>query len=220
MLLDGHFLDLTADRVERVFVDGRLEYERDRVLQSERPRAVGPFGPVAGDITSEDESFAVTGAHVFTVSGGEIRNATLVVEDGRFTSVEVDTAPPAGMAVMDVGGRVVMPGTVIARAFPNDWIGDLKWQVQNDEITEPVVPEMNALYAVDPWFPSYRVNTTIGVTAIHVTPGTRNLVGGNGVLVKTPASTSRRWCAGSRRAWCSPSPRRRSGSGRTKRERR
>ncbi len=186
VLLDGHFLDLTADRVERVFVDGRLEYERDRVLQPERPRAVGPFTRVTGAITADDEAFAITGAHVFTVSGGAIANATLVVEDGRFTRVEADTPPPAGMAVMDVGGRVVMPGTVIARAFPNDWIGDLKWQVQNDEITEPVVPEMNALYAVDPWFPSYRVNTTIGVTAIHVTPGTRNLVGGNGVMVKTP----------------------------------
>ena len=64
-----------------------------------------------------------------------------------------------------------MPGTVIARAFANDWIGDLKWQVQNDEITAPIVPEMNALYGVDPWFPSYQVNTAIGVTAIHVTRG-------------------------------------------------
>ena len=186
VLLDGHFLDLTADRVERVFVDGRLEYERDRVLQPDRPRAVGPFRPVTGEVTPGDDAFAITGAHVFTVSGGVIENATLVVEDGRFTRVEADAAPPAELAAIDVGGRVVMPGTVIARAFPNDWIGDLKWQVQNDEITEPVVPEMNALYAVDPWFPSYRVNTTIGVTAIHVTPGTRNLVGGNGVLVKTP----------------------------------
>ena len=43
VLLDGHFLDLTADRVERVLVDGRLEYERDRLLQPVRPRAVGPF---------------------------------------------------------------------------------------------------------------------------------------------------------------------------------
>jgi imidazolonepropionase-like amidohydrolase len=90
------------------------------------------------------------------------------------------------MPVMEAGGRVVMPGTIIARAFANDWIGDLKWQVQNDELTEPIVPEMNALYAVDPWFPSYRVNTTIGVTAINVTPGTLNLIGGNGVVVKTP----------------------------------
>ena len=186
VLLDGHFLDLTADRVERVFVDGRVEYERDRVLQPERPRAAGPFTSVTGAITADDETFAITGAHVFTVSGGAIENATLVVEGGRFTRVEGGAAPPAGVPVMDVGGRVVMPGTVIARAFANDWIGDLKWQVQNDEITAPIVPEMNALYGVDPWFPSYQVNTAIGVTAIHVTPGTRNLAGGNGVVVKTP----------------------------------
>ena len=186
VLLDGHFLDLTADRVERVFVDGELEYERGPVAQPERPRGVGPFTPVAGAIGPDDAAFAITGAHVFTVSDGAVENATLVVEDGRFTRVEAGAAPPPGIPVMDVGGRVVMPGAVIARAFANDWIGDLKWQVQNDEITAPVVPEMNALYAVDPWFPSYRVNTTIGVTAIHVTPGTRNLVGGNGVVVKTP----------------------------------
>ena len=186
VLLDGHFLDLTADRIERVFVDGELEYERDRVPQSERPRDVGPFAPVTGAVTAEDENFAITGAHVFTVSHGEIRSATLVVEGGRFSQVGADLAPPTGMAVMDIGGRVVMPGTVIGRAFPNDWIGDLKWQVQNDEITAPIVPEMNALYAVDPWFPSYRVNTSVGVTAIHVTPGTRNLIGGSGVVVKTP----------------------------------
>ena len=186
VLLDGHFLDLAADRVQRVFVDGALEYERGPVLQPERPREVGPFTPVTGAITRGDEAFAITGAHVFTVSGGAIENATLVVEDGRFTQVEAGAAPPADVPVMDVGGRVVMPGTVIARAFANDWIGDLKWQVQNDEVTAPVVPEMNALYAADPWFPSYGVNTTIGVTAIHVTPGTRNLAGGNGMVVKTP----------------------------------
>ena len=186
VLLDGHFLDLAADRIERVIVDGRIEYARARAPQPDEPRAVGPFGPVTGTIDATDRTFAITGAHVFTISDGAIENATLVVEDGRFTTVEAGASPPPGIPVMDIGGRVVMPGTIIARAFPNDWIGDLKWQVQNDEITEPIVPEMNALYAVDPWFPSYRVNTTIGVTAIHVTPGTRNLIGGSGVVVKTP----------------------------------
>ena len=186
VLLDGHFLDLTADRIERVIVDGRVEYERARLPQPDEPRAVGPFGPVTGTIGPDDEAFAITGAHVFTISHGALEDATLVVEGGRFTVVEAGADPPAGVPVMDIGGRVVMPGTIIARAFPNDWIGDLKWQVQNDELTGPVVPEMNALYAVDPWFPSYRVNTNIGVTAIHVTPGTANLIGGSGVVIKTP----------------------------------
>ncbi len=185
VLLDGHFLDLTADRIERVFIDGRLEYERGEPRQRDRPRDVGPFGPLRNGIGPDDESFAITGAHVFTISDGAIENATIVVEDGKFTKVEAGGTAPTGMPVMEAAGRVVMPGTIIARAFANDWIGDLKWQVQNDEVTEPIVPEMNALYAVDPWFPSYRVNTTIGVTAINVTPGTLNLIGGNGVVVKT-----------------------------------
>ena len=186
VLLDGHFLDLTSDRIERVFVDGELEYERGRSVQLDRPRNVGPFSRMRGQIGPEDRTFAITGAHVFTVSDGPFEDATIVVEDGRFTQIQAGAAPPSGIPVLDVGGRVVMPGTVIARAFANDWVGDLKWQVQNDEITEPVVPQMNALYAVDPWFPSYRVNTTMGVTSINVTPGTANVIGGNGVVIKTP----------------------------------
>ncbi|MGY8779929.1 MAG: amidohydrolase family protein, partial [Longimicrobiales bacterium] len=186
VLLDGHFLDLTSDRIERVFVDGELEYERGRSVQPDRPRQVGPFTAMSGEIGPEDRTFAITGAHVFTVSDGPLEDATIVVENGRFTQVQAGAAPPSGIPVLDIGGRVVMPGTVIARAFANDWVGDLKWQVQNDEITEPVVPQMNALYAVDPWFPSYRVNTTMGVTSINVTPGTINVVGGNGVVIKTP----------------------------------
>lgn len=185
VLLDGHFLDLTGDRIERVFIDGQLEYERDKV-QSDHPREVGPFTPLRNMVRPHHTSFAITGGHVFTISDGAIKNATIVVEDGKFTKVESGGIVPDGMPVMEAGGRVIMPGTIVARAFANDWIGDLKWQVQNDEITEPIVPEMNALYAVDPWFPSYQVNTNIGVTTINVTPGTLNLIGGNGVMVKTP----------------------------------
>ncbi len=186
VLLDGHFLDLTADRIERVFVDGELEYQRNDVTNVPAPTPIGPFQSIRGDIGPTGGRFAITGAHVFTMSSGVIENATLVIEDGRFTRVEAGGVPPTGIPTLDIGGRVVMPGTIIARAFANDWIGDLKWQVQNDELTEPIVPEMNALYGVDPWFPTYRVNTSVGVTAIQVTPGTLNLVGGNGVVVKTP----------------------------------
>ena len=78
-----------------------------------------------------------------------------------------------------------MPGFVSARAFPNDWIGDLKWQVQNDEVVEPVTPEMNARFAIDPWFPSFPVIRGIGLTTQNITPGTTNLIGGAGVVLKT-----------------------------------
>ena len=185
VLLDGHFFDLTADRIERVFVDGVLEYEREEILQQDQLRLVGPFEALENEFGPEDSTYAIINAHVFTVSNGDIRNATVVVEDGKFVRVDSGGAVPPGMPVMDIGGRIVHPGYVLARAYPNDWIGDLKWQVQNDEIIEPIVPEMNAVFAVDPWFPSYKVNMDMGVTAMNVTPGRANLVGGNGVVVKT-----------------------------------
>ena len=184
VLLDGHFLDLTADRIQRVFVDGVLEYERPRELQLDRLRTVGPFSTMEGDFADKDGVFAITNAHVFSVGGGEIRNATILIDNGSFKEVGRIESLPEETPIMDIGGRVVLPGWILARAFPNDWIGDLKWQVQNDEITEPAVPEMNAIYAVDPWFPSYKVNLGIGVTAINVTPGTQNFIGGSGVVVQ------------------------------------
>ncbi len=185
VLLDGHPFDLTADPVQRVFVDGLLEYERQEVFQPAAPTPVGPFGALTGEVTPDTSRFAITNAHLFTVGQGVVRGGTLVVEDGRFTAVGSGVRVPPDVPVLDVSGRVVSPGWVTARAFPNDWIGDLKWQVQNDELTDPLTPQINARFGVDPWFPSFAVLRGIGVTAQQITPGHTNLIGGSGVAIKT-----------------------------------
>lgn len=186
LLLDGHPFDLSADRIQQVMVDGVVEYERPApAWPVSAPTAVGPFTDYRGQLPAGATRFALTNAHLFPGNGPAIRNATLVVENGRFSSVAAGGAVPGGIPSVDLGGRVVTPGWVIARAFPNDWIGDLKWQVQNDEALAAVEPEMNARFAVDPWFPSYDVNREIGIVSQHITPGHKALIGGSGVLVKS-----------------------------------
>ena len=185
VLMNGPVFDLHAERIERVLVDGVVEFERTAWRQTEVPTEVGPFQPVTGRVGAGDRSFAITNAHIFTVSNGNIPNGTLVVENGRITDVRAGGGTPGGMPVLDVGGRVVMPGWVQARAYPNDWMGDPKWQSQNDENTEPIVPEMDARFAFDPWFPSFEVIRELGVTAQNVTPGHLNLIGGRGAGIKT-----------------------------------
>ena len=185
VLLDGHPFDLTADRVAKVFVDGSVEYERERDLQPDAPKPIGPFKRMRGELTADDTRFAIVNAHIFTVSRGTITNGTVVVEDGKFTVVQEGGEVPRGIPKLDVGGRVLLPGWVTARAHPNDWIGDIKWQVQNDEVVDPIMPEMNARFAVDPWFPSFPVLRGIGITAQNITPGHTNLAGGTGVVIKT-----------------------------------
>ena len=185
VLLDGHLFDLATDPISKVLVDGVVEYERENRLQVQEATTVGPFERMRGKLTTEDSAFALVNAQVFTVSHGTMRNATVIVESGKFTHVEEAGHVPKGMPKLDVGGRVVVPGYISARAFPNDWIGDLKWQVQNDEVVEPVTPEMNARFAIDPWFPSFPVIRGVGLTTQNITPGTTNLMGGTGVVIKT-----------------------------------
>ena len=185
VLMNGPPFDLHAERIEKVLVDGVVEFERKQWRQTAVPTKVGPFQPVKGRFKAGDRSFAITNAHIFTVSHGNIRNGTMVVEDGKITDVSAGGSTPRGLPVLDVGGRVVLPGWVSARAYPNDWMGDLKWQFQNDENTEPIVPEMDARFAFDPWFPSFEVIRELGITAQNITPGHLNLIGGRGVVIKT-----------------------------------
>jgi imidazolonepropionase-like amidohydrolase len=184
VLLDGHPFDLAADRVVKVFVDGILEYERERPLQTATSTTVGPFRPMGGKLTADETTFAVVNAHIFTVSGKNIRNGNVVVESGKFTRVQEGRDIPKGIPVLDAGGRVLLPGWITARAYPNDWIGDIKWQVQNDEVVGPITPEMNARFAIDPWFSSFPVIRGIGITTQNITPGHANLIGGSGVVIK------------------------------------
>ncbi len=185
VLLDGPPFDLSSDRVEKVLVDGAVEYARKKPLQATEPTSVGPFKRLRGKLTATDTTFAIVNAHIFPVSRGPIRNGTVVVEHGKFTLVEEGGSVPRGIPKLDVGGRALLPGWVTARAFPNDWIGDIKWQVQNDELVEPISPQMNARVAVNPWFPSFPVIRGVGITSQNITPGHTNLIGGSGVVIKT-----------------------------------
>ena len=185
VLMNGPPFDVHAERIEKVLVDGVVEFERKQWRQMALPTKVGPFQPVKGRFEAGDRSFAITNAHIFTISQGNIPNGTLIVEDGKITEVSAGGGTPHGMPVLDVGGRVLMPGWVNARAYPNDWMGDPKWQSQNDENIEPIVPEMDARFAFDPWFPSFEVIRELGVTAQNITPGHLNLIGGRGAGIKT-----------------------------------
>ena len=187
VLMDGPPLDMHAERVEKVFVEGVLEYSRKDPRQTAPLSAVGPFKPVKGVLEPGVKSYALTNARIFTISQGVIPNGTVVIRDGKIAAVKAGTATgfSKGFPVVDLGGRVILPGYMDARAFPNDWTGDLKWQVQNNEDLEPVMPEMNARHGIDVWFPSFVDLREMGVVAQNITPGILNMVGGSGVVIKT-----------------------------------
>ena len=69
--------------------------------------ALGTAAPVAA------QSIAIINADAWTMeSAGRVRDATIVIADGRIVSVTAGGTAPAGSAVIDAGGKPVTPGLV------------------------------------------------------------------------------------------------------------
>lgn len=72
-------------------------------------------GPVANAVAAAPGSIAVIHAEARTAAtGGTVRDATIVIRDGRIAAVGTGLAAPAGAEVIDAGGRIVTPGLMSA----------------------------------------------------------------------------------------------------------
>ena len=120
------------------------------------------------------------GARILPAGGPAIDGGVLVVAGGKIQAVGGSSTPiPAGAVVVDCTGQTITPGLVDASfrggGNPND---------QNEQSSE-VTPSLRVLDSLDPEHPSFRRARSAGVTTVHLMPGTRNVIGGLGCVVKT-----------------------------------
>ena len=186
VLLDGEPFDLLTN-VERVLIDGKVEYERPAARPRVKPETSAL--PARGALSvpadlSRAATFAVKAGTLLTMADEAIRNAVVLVKDGKIERAGANLAVPAGYPVVDASEFVVMPGLV----SPRSYVGlTSNWRNQSsvDEISSPVVPEMQVRHAIEPQAPLFAFARQLGITTALVTPGDRNVVGGRGAVVKT-----------------------------------
>lgn len=124
-----------------------------------------------------------TGARILPGGAPPIENGVLVTAGGKIVAVgDASLALPEGADVVDCRGRTITPGLIdasfdggVARADRNE---------QGEEVT----PHLRVLDALDPEDPALLRARAAGVTAVHLMPGTDNVIGGLGCVVKTAAS--------------------------------
>ena len=83
---------------------------------------------------------ALTGATVITVSGADIENGTVLIENGVITAVGADVEIPFDAFEYDLEGKFVMPGMI----DPHSAAG---MNVQNEPL--PVAPFVSVRDAID-----------------------------------------------------------------------
>lgn len=122
--------------------------------------------------------------HARILPGGQpqIADGVLVVQNGKIAAIgAADTPIPDGAKVVDCTGKTITPGLIDASFRTAASLAD------TNEQSSEVTPQLRVLDTLDPEDRALLRAQQAGVTAVHVMPGTRSVIGGLGCVIKTGA---------------------------------
>ncbi len=185
VFLDGEPFEFTTT-VEKVLIDGKIEYKKadKQVSNFKHATADAKIALTIPDDFDKADNFAIKGGTVFTMAGEIIKDGVILVREGKIENIGKNISIPDGYPVIEASGSVIMPGLVSARSY-NGISSNWRRQSSIDEISKSIVPEMEVKHAIEPQAPVFWFSRELGITTAMVTPGNSNVIGGQGVVLKT-----------------------------------
>lgn len=130
-------------------------------------------------------------ATILTGGGARLDDADLLLADGKIAGIGRNLDAPPQALVIDAKGRWITPGII----DPHSHLGGMSsphiWATNDvNEMTNPTTPQVWVEHSVWPQDPGFLAARAGGVTSLLILPGSGNLIGGRGVLLKNvPATT-------------------------------
>lgn len=130
-------------------------------------------------------SLFIRNGRIRTMAGQEFFGG-LLIEGTQIAALGMNLEAPADAQIIDAEGKWVLPGFIDAHCHVG--IGEEIYQSEGDdlnEMTDPLTPELRAIDGINPEDEGFRDARLGGVTTIFSTPGSGNVIGGTGVVLKT-----------------------------------
>ena len=136
----------------------------------------------------------IVGATVLDGAGARLEQTSLLIREGRIAAIGSALDAPADATVIDAQARWVTPGIIDPHShdgnFPSPITSDDFVHSDVSEITDPNTAQVRAEHSINPQDPGFYRALAAGVTTLLILPGSQNLIGGRGVIVKpVPAVT-------------------------------
>ena len=119
------------------------------------------------------------GGTVHTAVGAPIRNATIVIRDGKIVDVGADVATPAGAQIVDVTGKEIIPGMIDNHSHIGADPSDLNEQAVS------FGPQHRMVDALNPDDRGWKPAAEAGVTTVVTGTGSGEVSSGVAAVVKT-----------------------------------
>ena len=130
-------------------------------------------------------------ATIYTGTGTRIDDGAVLLRDGKIAAIGKQLEAPAGAVVIDARGKYVTPGLIDVHShlgvYPSPSVAITG---NGNEMTNPNTSQVMAEHSVWPQDPGFNTARAGGVTTLEILPGSGNLIGGRGVVLKNvPATT-------------------------------
>ncbi|MBS5001387.1 amidohydrolase family protein [Holdemania filiformis] len=125
----------------------------------------------------------ITGGTVHTGKGEVLENTDILIDNGKIVEVGKDLKGKAE-GFIDASGKVILPGFIDAMSELGMAVrrGEVR---DNDEKSDPLTPQLKALYAYDGDCVSEQAPYTYGITALAASPSNSNILGGQMAVFRT-----------------------------------
>src|SRR5215467_4453319 len=160
--------------------------------QSKKPQSTPASAPHGGAAAGPNETIALKGGKLLTISHGVIENGVVVIHNGRIAAVGgPGTAIPSGAKVIDATGMTVYPGLIDSETHLGltEISAD---RMTNDEIemSDEIMPHMHvydAFHAETALIPVTRIN---GITNAIVAPASGDTLPGQDSLIQLAGASA------------------------------
>jgi imidazolonepropionase-like amidohydrolase len=128
---------------------------------------------------------------LLTATGKQLNNTSILLDNGRITAIGNSLDAPSDAKVIDGNGKWVTPGLIDVHSHLGVYPAPSHEASQDgNEATSPNTAEVWAEHSVYTQDPQFTLALAGGITALQILPGSANLFGGRGVILKnTPART-------------------------------
>lgn len=129
---------------------------------------------------------AIINAELWTVTNGVIKDGTVLIDEGKITSIGTNLAISEGTEIVDAEGHIVTPGLIDAHVHAGiceEGVPGAMNAVNED--TSPTTPALRAIDGINPSDEAFTNAREAGITCVQVLPGSANIIGGTGVIIKT-----------------------------------
>ncbi|HYE76934.1 MAG TPA: amidohydrolase, partial [bacterium] len=142
------------------------------------------LAPATGAPPSPTGTLAIVNAHVVPVDRAPF-NGTVLVEAGKITRLGPGVTVPGGVPVVDAKGGWLVPGFV----DPHSHMGvypfpGVEANSDGNEASDPITPQVRTIDAIHLEDPAFGLALSGGVTSAFIIPGSANLIGGQGSVIK------------------------------------